>query len=59
MTFFGLMHGSRVGIAQSPLVSTSYLVVTLLLVACAKFAAPAEVDIAEHEGEIPAAAASA
>src|SRR6202046_1958213 len=42
LTFFGLMHGSQVGIAQSPLVSTGYLLVSLLLMACAKFAAPAQ-----------------
>jgi adenine/guanine/hypoxanthine permease len=58
MTFFGLMHGSGVGIAKSPLVSTGYLLVSLLLVACAKFAAPAQSDISEHEREIAAAAAS-
>src|SRR3984885_1331755 len=56
MTFFGLMHGSRIGIAQSPLVSTGYLLVSLLLVTCAKFAAPAQSDIPEREHEISAAA---
>ena len=64
LTFFGLMHGSQVGIAQSPTVSASYLVVTVLLVACAKLAAPvAQPEISEHESEhrveIHAAAASA
>jgi adenine/guanine/hypoxanthine permease len=59
LTFLGLMHGSRVGIAQSPLVSSSYILVTLLLVACAKLAAPAPVASSEHEGEIAAEAASA
>src|SRR5271167_3238496 len=58
MTFFGLMHGSGVGIAKSPLVSTGYLLVSLLLVACAKFAAPAPSDVSEHEHETTAAAAS-
>jgi adenine/guanine/hypoxanthine permease len=56
MTFFGLMHGSQVGIAQSPLVSTGYLVVSGLLVACAKLAAPAESDTYEDEHEIAAPA---
>jgi adenine/guanine/hypoxanthine permease len=59
LTFFGLMHGSQVGIAQSPLVSTGYLLVSLLLMACAKFAAPAQSDASEHEREITAVAASA
>ena len=58
LTFFGLMHGSQIGIAQSPMVSTSYLVVSVLLVACAKLAAPAPVDVSEHHGEIAEAAAS-
>src|SRR5580698_2601113 len=56
MTFFGLMHGSGVGIGKSPLVSTGYLLVSLLLVTCAKFAAPASSNISEHEIEISAAA---
>jgi AGZA family xanthine/uracil permease-like MFS transporter len=56
MTFFGLMHGSRVGIAQSPLVSTGYLLASLLLMACAKFAVPTPADISENVGEIAAAA---
>jgi adenine/guanine/hypoxanthine permease len=59
LTFFGLMHGSQVGIAQSPLVSTGYLLVSLLLMACAKFAVPAQSDASEHEREITAVAASA
>jgi AGZA family xanthine/uracil permease-like MFS transporter len=59
LTFFGLMHGSQVGIAQSPLVSSSYILVTLLLVACARLAAPVPVARSEHEGEIAAEAASA
>ena len=42
---------------KSPLVSTGYLMVSLLLVACAKFAAPAPLDTAEDEHEIAAAAA--
>jgi adenine/guanine/hypoxanthine permease len=62
LTFFGLMHGEQVGIAQTPLVSSSYLLVSLLLVASAKYAVPAKSDISEHEGpegEIAAAAAPA
>jgi AGZA family xanthine/uracil permease-like MFS transporter len=59
LTFFGLMHGSQVGIAQSPTVSTSYLIVTVLLVACAKLSAPAPAEVHEHEHGIAAATASA
>jgi len=41
LTFFGLMHGEHIGIAQTPLVAVSYLVVSGILVACAKFSVPA------------------
>jgi AGZA family xanthine/uracil permease-like MFS transporter len=58
LTFFGLMHGSGVGLAKSPLVSTGYLLVSLLLVVCAKFAAPTPVSFPEHAHEISAATAS-
>jgi adenine/guanine/hypoxanthine permease len=60
LTFFGLMHGEQVGLAQSPLVSSGYLLVAVLIVICAKFAAPAAAEISEHEErehEIAAAAA--
>ncbi len=62
LAFFGLMHGQQVGIAQSPLVASGYLLVSLLLAGCAKYAAPVRADISEHErpeGEIGAAAATA
>jgi AGZA family xanthine/uracil permease-like MFS transporter len=55
VTFFGLMHGSGVGIAKSPLVTTGYLFVSLLLVVCAKLAAPAPADFYEHEHKTAAA----
>jgi AGZA family xanthine/uracil permease-like MFS transporter len=37
LTFFGLMHGERVGFGQSPAVAASYLMVALFLAGCAKF----------------------
>ncbi len=52
MTFFGFMHGERIGLAQSPSVAASYLLVALFLAACAKFArmpAPLPVEIHGHE----------
>ncbi len=58
LTFFGLMHGSGVGIGKSPLVTTGYLLVSLLLVACAKLAAPAPLESSEHEHQIAAVAAT-
>jgi len=56
LTFFGLMHGEQVGIAQSPLVSSGYLVVAVLLMGAAKLAAPAPVEFpAEEDGEMETA----
>jgi adenine/guanine/hypoxanthine permease len=36
LTFFGFMHGERIGIGQSPVVAVSYLAVAGLLAGCAK-----------------------
>ncbi len=41
LTFFGLMHGERIGFAQSPGVAGGYLLMAAFLAACAKFAPPA------------------
>ncbi len=42
LTFFGFMHGERIGIGQTPVVAVSYFIVSVFLAACAKFAfAPA------------------
>lgn len=38
LTFFGLMHGEHIGMAQSPSVAFGYLVVAGFLAGCAKFA---------------------
>jgi AGZA family xanthine/uracil permease-like MFS transporter len=38
LTFFGFMHGERIGFAQSPQVAASYLAVAVFLAGCAKFA---------------------
>jgi AGZA family xanthine/uracil permease-like MFS transporter len=54
LTFFGFIHGERIGLDQTPTVTVSYLAVAAVLVYCAKFAVvsakPAEV---EHHGELP------
>ena len=47
LTFFGFMHGESIGIGESPLVSTAYLMVTGLLLGCHYFNA-------EASGEMPA-----
>ncbi|MEQ1886874.1 MAG: regulator [Bryobacteraceae bacterium] len=60
LTFFGLMHGAGIGIAKSPMVSTAYLLVTVLFAACAKFATPGIATESEaHGAELAAAAESA
>jgi AGZA family xanthine/uracil permease-like MFS transporter len=38
LTFFGFMHGERIGFAQSPVVAFSYAAVAALMMSCAKFA---------------------
>jgi AGZA family xanthine/uracil permease-like MFS transporter len=47
LTFFGFMHGEKIGIGQSPVVALSYLIVSVVMAGCAKFAIvppkPAEV----------------
>lgn len=57
-TFFGFMHGERIGIAQSPLVAVSYLIVSGILIACAKFVVvvpkPAEEMAGAHDAGGPA-----
>jgi AGZA family xanthine/uracil permease-like MFS transporter len=58
MTFFGFMHGEQIGIAQTPTVAVSYLVIAGILAGCAKYAtAPAKSaeEPEEIEGEsVPA-----
>src|ERR1700757_1110529 len=38
LTFFGFIHGEKIGLAQTPAVSVSYLAVAVVLVYCAKAA---------------------
>jgi len=40
LTFFGFMHGERIGLAQTPGVAAGYLTVAVFLAVCAKFAPP-------------------
>lgn len=51
LTFFGFMHGERIGIAQSPLMAASYLAVAGVLLAAAKLAV---VPAREPEPDEPA-----
>jgi AGZA family xanthine/uracil permease-like MFS transporter len=47
-TFFGLMHGERIGIGESPTVAASYLAVAAIFAGCAKFVTVAAVTRVEH-----------
>ena len=38
LTFFGFMHGERIGIGETPAVAAGYLAIAVLFVGCAKFA---------------------
>jgi AGZA family xanthine/uracil permease-like MFS transporter len=59
LTFFGFMHGEKIGIAESPLVAVSYLAVAGILLGCAKFATveAKTPEAVEHGGGVPALAA--
>jgi AGZA family xanthine/uracil permease-like MFS transporter len=54
-TFFGFMHGEKIGIGQSQEIAASYLLVTLFLAACAKFSGvkPREPEIVVHHEPAP------
>ncbi|HTJ77790.1 MAG TPA: hypothetical protein VL357_02235 [Rariglobus sp.] len=52
LTFFGLMHGSHIGIGQTPWVAASYLVMAGILIGCAKFSnLPVQQETPEHSEE--------
>jgi AGZA family xanthine/uracil permease-like MFS transporter len=50
LTFFGFMHGERIGINQTPVVAVSYLSVSLILLACSKFAVTAPLPAEPEHG---------
>jgi AGZA family xanthine/uracil permease-like MFS transporter len=53
LTFFGFIHGEKIGLGQTPAVSLSYLMVAAVLIYCAKFALAAEKTAElEHRGEL-------
>ena len=57
MTFFGFMHGERIGIGESPAVAMTYLAVAAIFAACAHFvtvavAQPREVLTEPHGEEL-------
>jgi AGZA family xanthine/uracil permease-like MFS transporter len=52
LTFFGFIHSEKIGLAQTPLVSISYLAVAAVLVYCAKFTLVAvkPTEVEQHVG---------
>ena len=53
LTFFGFIHGEKIGLGQTPAVSLSYLMVAAVFVYCAKFAFATEKTAElEHHGEL-------
>ena len=49
LTFFGFMHGEKIGIGQTPLVAVSYLAVAVVLVYAAKVAVVSPAHAHEEE----------
>jgi AGZA family xanthine/uracil permease-like MFS transporter len=50
LTFFGFMHGEAIGLAQTPQVALSYLLVAGVLYGC-RYAATAPAATTTHPGE--------
>jgi AGZA family xanthine/uracil permease-like MFS transporter len=54
LTFFGFMHGEKIGIGQTPIVAASYLIISVLFAGCARFVVvtpKAKEEIVELQGE--------
>jgi AGZA family xanthine/uracil permease-like MFS transporter len=60
MTFFGLMHGERIGIGESPVVAASYVLIAGIFIGCAKLAvvAPKPAEEPEEVTALPAGLAA-
>ena len=59
LTFFGFMHGEAIGVAQSPFVAASYLIVAGLLLACARSVSPVQAGAGHPTSESAHGAAAA
>jgi len=51
LTFFGFMHGEKIGVCMTPVVAASYFIISVILAGCAKFAT-AEKPASEPAEEI-------
>jgi AGZA family xanthine/uracil permease-like MFS transporter len=49
LTFFGFMHGEKIGIGETPVVAVSYLLVSILFFGCSKFAGVTDKAVTELE----------
>jgi AGZA family xanthine/uracil permease-like MFS transporter len=49
LTFFGLMHGEQVGIAESPLLAAAYLCVAALLASCTRYSTAPAMQVAHGD----------
>jgi AGZA family xanthine/uracil permease-like MFS transporter len=58
LTFFGFMHGERIGIAQSPVVAFSYAAAGALMMGCAVFAVAVPKPAEEDERHMSAVSAA-
>ena len=45
LTFFGFMHGEKIGFGESPVMALSYLGVATFMFACARMGAAAKVPV--------------
>jgi AGZA family xanthine/uracil permease-like MFS transporter len=55
LTFFGFMHGEKIGIGQTPVVAVSYLAVAIIMAAVAKLTVrvPKTPEPEAHPGAVP------
>jgi AGZA family xanthine/uracil permease-like MFS transporter len=55
LTFFGFMHGEKIGLGESPVVALSYLIVAGIFAGCAKFAVvePKPAEVEHGHGALP------
>jgi AGZA family xanthine/uracil permease-like MFS transporter len=49
LTFFGLMHSSKIGVGKSPWVSAGYLLIAIVFAVCARQTEPAPVEVSVNE----------
>ncbi len=52
LTFFGFMHGEKIGFGESPVMALSYLGVATMLYSCARFGAAATAPAPSEDVEL-------